>query len=167
MISPTEQERTQGWTTRVELYECQYCHQKTRFPRYNHPSYLITKSPRDRCGEFANAFGLICRSMGFDVRYVRDLTDHVWIEVWLPSLQRFVHADCCEQALDTPLLYELGWGKKLTYIISFSRYGIVEVSAKYSRNLKDVIIRRQELQYGDQYVMESIESKSQEVKKHF
>jgi peptide-N4-(N-acetyl-beta-glucosaminyl)asparagine amidase len=164
MTPPSNEERTLGWAGRVELYECQHCHQQTRFARCNNPSYLLTKSPRGRCGEFANAFGLVCRSLGFDVRYVRDLTDHVWIEIWLPSLQRFVHADCCERALDTPLLYEAGWGKQLTYIMSFSRYGVVEASAKYSRCLNDVIVRREELQYGEEFVQQTICQRDEETR---
>lgn len=40
-------------------------------------------------------------------------------------MRRWTHLDACEAALDSPLLYEAGWGKRLTYVLSFSRYGIV------------------------------------------
>ena len=140
-VGPSPEETTAGWASRTELYECNDCKRITRFPRYNNPSKLMT-SRTGRCGEFANAFCLICRSLGFDARYVLDFTDHVWVEVWIPSLNRFVHADPCERALDTPLMYETGWSKKLTHVLSFSRYGVVDASPRYSRKLSEVILRR-------------------------
>ncbi len=39
--------------------------------------------------------------------------------------------DSCENAYDTPLIYEGGWGKKLTYVISFSKDEVVDVTKKY------------------------------------
>ena len=71
-----------------------------------------------------------------------DFTDHVWVEVWLPSVQRFVHCDPCERAQDTPLMYEQGWNKKLTHVLSFSRYGVSDSIARYSRKQNTVLTRR-------------------------
>ena len=44
--------------------------------------------------------------------------------------------------LDAPLMYESGWNKKLTYVLSFSRHGVVDSTAKYSRKLPEVLQRR-------------------------
>ena len=112
-----------GWAGRTEVYSCRACAATTDFPRYNNPSSLLS-TRSGRCGEWANAFCLVSRALCLDVRYVMDFTDHVWAEVWLPSQRRFVHLDPCEQAFDSPLLYEAGWGKKLTHLMSFSRYGV-------------------------------------------
>lgn len=80
--------------------------------------------------------------MHSDVRYVLDLTDHVWAEVWIPALGRYVHLDPCERAFDKPLMYESGWNKNLTHVISFSRYGAVNATSVYTRKLAQVILRR-------------------------
>ena len=81
-VPPSAEESSVGWASRTELYECNDCKQITRFPRYNNPSQLLL-SRTGRCGEFANAFCLLCRSLALDARYVLDFTDHVWVEVCL------------------------------------------------------------------------------------
>jgi len=44
---------------------------------------------------------------GLDIRYILDVTDHIWAEYYSDSLQRWVHLDPCEAAYDTPHLYEV------------------------------------------------------------
>jgi peptide-N4-(N-acetyl-beta-glucosaminyl)asparagine amidase len=42
--------------------------------------------------------------------------------------------DACENAYDMPLVYERGWGKKLSYVIAYSKDEIVDVSKRYALN---------------------------------
>lgn len=69
--------------------------------------------------------------MGHQAREVHDWTDHVWTEVWIEDLGRWVHMDSCENSFDQPLLYEDGWGKKLTYCVSVSNIEVVDVTKRY------------------------------------
>ncbi|CAJ1084132.1 peptide-N(4)-(N-acetyl-beta-glucosaminyl)asparagine amidase [Xyrichtys novacula] len=130
---------------RVENHYCQSCKLSTRFPRYNNPEKLL-ETRRGRCGEWANCFTLCCRAMGLEARYVWDSTDHVWTEIYSPSQRRWLHCDPCENACDKPLLYEVGWGKKLAYILAFSKDQVVDVTWRYSCKHPEVLTRRTRVQ---------------------
>jgi len=136
--------------SRVELYQCDFCGRMTRFPRYNHPGKLLD-TRKGRCGEWANAFALCCVSMGWETRYCVDFTDHVWCEVFDPSGGGrggggcWVHCDPCENAYDAPLMYESGWGKKLTYVFGVTHEEITDVTRRYTRKwTREVLPRRTE-----------------------
>lgn len=143
-LPPTQDDLLWGGS-RVEGFACSSCNTSERFVRYNHPGKLL-ETKRGRCGEWANCFGLLCRALGMDVRYVLDYTDHVWNEVYSQSQGRWLHADCCENKLDSPLMYEHGWGKKLTYIFAFSKDEVVDVTWRYTSDQKEVLKRRNKCQ---------------------
>ena len=142
MVAPSQEELQWGGN-RVENYRCNSCGRFTRFVRYNHPGKLL-QTRVGRCGEWANCFTLCCRAMNFESRYVLDWTDHVWTEVYSESQKRWLHCDPCENTCDKPLLYEVGWGKKLTYIIAFSKDDVQDVSWRYSANHPELLKRRTE-----------------------
>ncbi|ETV85810.1 hypothetical protein, variant 2 [Aphanomyces astaci] len=138
---PVTPEEIAGEAGRVEVYECRLCQAITRFPRYNDPTKLL-QTRTGRCGEWANCFTLCCRALGYDARYVHDFTDHVWTEVYSSHHERWLHCDPCEDQLDCPLTYEVGWGKHLTYIFATSVDEIVDVARRYTRDYDAMLERR-------------------------
>lgn len=145
MVGVTAPDQTEalGLAGRTEVYKCKAtaCQKLTRFPRYNHPATLLD-TRCGRCGEWANCFTLLCRAVGLDARHVSDWTDHVWTEVWSPARQRWLHCDSCEDAMDRPLLYEAGWGKKLSFIVAFGPDEVVDVARRYSKKHSELMARR-------------------------
>lgn len=140
MLSPTNEELK--WDAhRVEGHVCDNCGSMMRFPRYNNPEKLL-ETREGRCGEWADCFTLLCRSLGYDSRHIMDWTDHVWTEVYSKSAQRWIHCDPCENAFDKPLLYEQGWGKKLSLLVAASCDEVVDVTWRYSDKPKEVMPRR-------------------------
>lgn len=137
---PTPAER-QWQVGRVELFRCRACGRDVRFPRIDDPVKLL-ETRRGRCGEWANCFTLYCRALGYRARLILDFTDHVWTECYFPQLGRWVHSDPCEAVLDQPLLYEVGWKKKLSYIIALSHDSVRDVTKRYTRQWPELLTRR-------------------------
>ena len=138
---PPSAEERRHLAARVEAFRCEACGRECRFPRYNCPVQLL-RTRRGRCGEFANCFCLILRALGYEARWCLDLTDHVWCEFWSGDQERWVHLDPCEDCWDEPHLYEKGWGKKLTYVLGFSRLGVQDVTRRYTARWGEVRARR-------------------------
>ncbi|KAK2506068.1 hypothetical protein MC885_006467 [Smutsia gigantea] len=101
---------------RVEDHYCDICQFSNRFPR------------------------------NFWKQDVDGVANHVWTEVYSPSQQRWLHCDACEDVCDKPLLYEIGWGKKLSYV--------VDVTWRYSCKHEEVISRRTEIK--EEFLRETI-----------
>ncbi|KOB72172.1 putative peptide-N(4)-(N-acetyl-beta-glucosaminyl)asparagine amidase [Operophtera brumata] len=139
---------SRGEMCRVELYKCSSCRAWVSFPRYNNPRTLL-EWRRGRCGEWANCFTLLCRALGYDVRYVYDVTDHVWCEVFDYDTNTWLHCDPCEAKLNAPLMYSHGWGKKLSYVIAVSRDDLQDVTWRYTTEHKEVLKRRRECSEAD------------------
>ncbi|KAL6429024.1 hypothetical protein ACFW04_008076 [Cataglyphis niger] len=127
--------------SRIELHRCKKCNITVEFPRYSHPEPLLTLR-RGRCGEWANVFTLLCRSLGYDARFIYDETDHVWTEIWSASSKKWIHLDPCENVIDKPLMYEKGWKKKLTYVIAYSKDEVQDVTWRYTQDQEAVMKRR-------------------------
>lgn len=121
----------------VEHYKCEEasCNFTYDFIRHNDPAILL-KTRQGRCGEWANCFMLILRSLDFDTRIVHDSTDHVWNEVWSEPRQMYIHVDPCEGEVDNPLLYEIGWSKDLEYCIAYNHYDVMDVTPRYTKNFQ-------------------------------
>ncbi|KAI9338429.1 hypothetical protein BD770DRAFT_400686 [Pilaira anomala] len=140
---PTQEELQYGAQV-IETYLCSACKRVTRFPRYNDPEKLL-ETRRGRCGEWANCFTLCCRAVGSEARIVYDSTDHVWTEVYSEEEERWIHCDACEEAWDKPLLYSVGWNKKLNYCIAFSVNEAIDVTKRYTNNWPEVLKRRNQV----------------------
>lgn len=139
-VEPTAEEQG-GHASRVEIHGCAKCQTHERFPRYNRLEKLL-ETRRGRCGEWANCFTLFARTLGYEARYILDWTDHVWTEVYSQTQRRWLHCDPCEALCDAPLVYEAGWGKKLSYVIAFSKDEVQDVTWRYTSDFEAVRARR-------------------------
>ena len=138
----SNEEEKQYQSYRTEVYSCQGCGgNEVRFPRYNSPLKLL-ETKTGRCGEWANLFGAILFSCGFKTRFINNYEDHVWNEFYNEEEKRWIHIDSCEEAYDTPLVYEQGWGRVMTFIVATSDEEIVDVTPRYVKDWTIVKERR-------------------------
>lgn len=137
----------------AELRRCQSCTTPGRqFFEFYRPhgavALLDTSKMRGgvmgRCSEFSRAAHGLFASLGYETRLIVDLTDHVWVEIKLPKGPngKWIHADPSEGVMDQPLMYEQGWGKKLTMIFALTPYEIQHVTGKYTADYKATVERR-------------------------
>ena len=140
---PSEDE-SKWLASRTEVYLCSSCNSINRFPRYNNPSKLCD-TRTGRCGEWANLFGCILRSLNFEVRFIDNFEDHVWNEYWSDYHNKWIHVDSCENAWNTPLLYEQGWGRNMTFIIAYSVSGVYDVTRRYVKDWRIISERRSQV----------------------
>jgi peptide-N4-(N-acetyl-beta-glucosaminyl)asparagine amidase len=142
---PTPEEAKHG-ASRVETYACASatCGKAIRFPRFNDATKLL-QTRVGRCGEWANCFALCCRALEFETRWVLDWTDHVWVEVYSDTQERWLHCDACEDACDAPKMYERGWGKKLSFVVAFGKDDVVDVTRRYVLDFEGETLGRRAL----------------------
>jgi len=137
----------------AEVRHCGACGNESRlfeYSRFHGPLALIGTGPsRDwvmgQCGEFSRMGYALLASTGWKARYVLDFTDHVWIEVLLKQKDgssKWIHADPSEGVLDAPLMYEKGWGKKLTMIFAFTPWSVEHVTETYTEDYNGTLARR-------------------------
>ncbi len=86
---PPSSEEGKYAAIRTEIYICNKCSKKYRFPRFHNPA-KISKIKYGRCSEYANLFGCILRSLDYDVRFIDNFEDHVWNEYWSEALQKVI-----------------------------------------------------------------------------
>lgn len=128
----------------TEVYTCVGCEGiEVRFPRFNSPFKLL-QTRTGRCGEWANLFGAILYACGFKTRFISNFEDHVWDEFYNEEEKRWIHVDPCEAAYDTPLVYEQGWKRVMTFIVAASDEEIADVTPRYVKDWCVVKERRSE-----------------------
>ena len=141
---PSNQYERSYQSYKTEVYTCEACDGiEVRFPRYNSPLKLL-QTKTGRCGEWANLFGAILYACGFKTRFISNYEDHVWDEFYNEEEKRWIHVDPCEEAYDTPLVYEQGWKRVMTFIVGASDEEIVDVTPRYVKDWCVVKERRSE-----------------------
>lgn len=118
---------------RVEQHLC--CNTVMTFPRYNDVSWLL-QTKKGRCGEFANCFTFLCRSLGYEARFVHANFDHVWTEVYSLNKKRWIHLDPSENIIDVPLCYQVGWKRDVKYVFAFSFDDVQDVTWRYTSDFE-------------------------------
>ncbi|KAG6415594.1 hypothetical protein SASPL_123007 [Salvia splendens] len=127
----------------VWKWQCMYAGNTTRFPEINNKIRnitVITISCHEKALFITDYYWhfAFCKNIG-----IRYWTSQIMFgQCFSPYLGRWMHLDPCEGIYDNPLLYEKGWGKKLNYVIALARYGVYDVTKRYTKKWHDVLSRR-------------------------
>ncbi|EIW66613.1 hypothetical protein TREMEDRAFT_34776, partial [Tremella mesenterica DSM 1558] len=144
--TPTEEELAEKGK-RVELHKCldPECGGMRRFVRYGSVKALL-RTREGRCvGEWAHLFHCFLQVSKIRARYVWNSEDHVWCEYYSSSQKHWVHVDPCEAAVNQPMLYDQGWGKKQAFCLAYGRDGAEDVTPVYVSDFStDCQIRRRD-----------------------
>jgi transglutaminase-like putative cysteine protease len=72
---------------------------KGKIERHNDP-FDILEYDRGKCREFSVLFAAVCLANGYRARLILDMSDHAWVEVWVPRKNRWIHVDPSEKRID-------------------------------------------------------------------
>lgn len=150
-VYPTQNERSY-LAGKTELYSCIKCNSTTRFPRFNEVTKVL-ETRRGRCGEYSILMLRMLKTLGYNIRYIADWADHVWIEALVHN--DWIHIDPCEAAVNEPLIYQ-GWGKNVTYVFSFSFNDTNDVTRFYTTKYDATLKRREEDNVDENTVQETL-----------
>ncbi|KAG8940232.1 Peptide-N(4)-(N-acetyl-beta- glucosaminyl)asparagine amidase [Tulasnella sp. 424] len=114
----------------IDPVKCPRCGGKTVLREMGAPTAEETQGGAGRVEVHACAEG------------VWNLEDHVWDEYFSPTLGRWIHLDPCEKVRDEPLLYDKGWGKKMSYVLAFAIDGAKDVTRGYVQDWNATLLRR-------------------------
>jgi hypothetical protein len=146
IVACTAEERAKGLCQYAEARRCESStcgNAWAEFPRY-HGLLKLLNVKRGRCSELSRvAYGAYL-ALGYDARMVIDFTDHVWTEVRLPRGPNgtWHHGDPSEGVFDRPIMYERGWGKKLTFVFGVTPNSVEDVSKRYTADYGAMVQRR-------------------------
>jgi len=71
---------------------------------------------------------------------------------------RWHHCDPCENLLDKPLVYERGWGKKLSLVVAANSHQVCDVTMRYSRDDLEGFRNRRLRMFKDDWLSDLIKS---------
>ncbi len=103
---------------------------KGKIARHNDP-FDILEYGRGKCREFSILFAAVCLANGYRARLILDMSDHAWVEVWIPKENRWIHVDPSEKRIDDPMMYERDWRKKLKEVYAFENGELCDVTDRY------------------------------------
>ncbi|EAY15918.1 hypothetical protein TVAG_165460 [Trichomonas vaginalis G3] len=137
-----------GHPLSAEIFKCPICGAATRYTKFTNP-IVILMNHTGRELEHCLGLASILKYTGFQFRFVLiDLKFHI-LEVYIPSMKRYVSVDPYVNRIDCPLLYECGCNQDVTWAIAYSEKECIDVSTRYVYNRNEFNARRYKLDYAD------------------